>query len=67
MNFEDDRSLEKLGEKIGYIFSYFMFTTILFFILEFLNKLPIDWSYFHMMGITFSIALTGTILKRLLK
>ena len=57
----------KIAEKAGYIFSYFLFTTILFFILKFLNKLPENWTYFHIMGITLLIIIIGTLLKRILK
>jgi len=67
MIFEQNKSLEKLGEKLGYIFSYFLFTTILFFILMLLKKIPQSWSYFHVMGITILIALIGIIIKRFLK
>ena len=67
MNFEEDKKLEKLGEKTGYLFSYFMFTTILFFVLTFLDKMPAGWAYFHIMTITMSIAVSGTALKRSLK
>ncbi len=67
MLFEQNKSLQKFGEKIGFIFSYFLFTTILFFILLLLNKIPESWSYFHIMAITFLIALIGIIFKRLLK
>ncbi|MDP6138642.1 MAG: hypothetical protein QGI89_00890 [Candidatus Woesearchaeota archaeon] len=67
MIFEQNKSLEKLGEKLGYVFGYFLFTTILFFILLLLKKIPETWSYFHIMGITILIALLGVIIKRLLK
>lgn len=67
MIFEQNISIEKFGEKVGYIVAYFLFTTILFFILVILNKIPASWSYFHMVGITFLVAFTGTIIKGLLK
>lgn len=67
MIFERNKSIEKFGEKIGFIFSYFLFTTILFFILTLLTKIPESWSYFHIMAITFLIALLGIIIKKLLK
>ena len=55
------------AEVIGYLFGYFLFTTILFFILTFLDKLPENWSYFHIMGLILLIVLIGTLLKRMLK
>lgn len=67
MTFEQNKSIKKLGEILGYIFSYFLFTTILFFILVLLKKIPETWNYFHVMGITILIVLIGAIIKRLLK
>jgi hypothetical protein len=67
MIFEQNKTIEKFGKKIGYIFSYFLFTTILFFILTILKKIPETWSYIHVMGITVLIALTGALIKRFLK
>ena len=67
MIFKQKLSIERLGEKVGYIFSYFLFTTILFFILTLLNKIPESWSYVHVMGITILIVLIGFMIKRLLK
>lgn len=66
MKFEQSKSVEKIGEKIGYIFSYFIFTTILFFILTFLNKLPSSWTYFHIMAVTLLVALIGSTITRFL-
>lgn len=67
MIFEQNKLIERLGEKFGYIFSYFLFTTILFFILTLLKKIPESWSFFHIMVITISIALIGTVIKKILK
>jgi len=55
------------GEKIGYALAYFLFTTVLFFILKLLDKIPNSWSYFHIMMITFLIALLGVVIKRFLE
>lgn len=67
MIFEENRTFENLGEKLGFIFSYFLFTSILFFILVFLNKIPESWSYVHIMGLVFLIVLIGIIIKQYLK
>jgi hypothetical protein len=67
MIFEQDKSTEKLGEKIGFAAGYFLFTTILFLILLLLNKLPASWTYLHIMAITLVIVLMGFLVKRLLK
>jgi len=67
MIFGQDKAMEILGEKVGYLFSYFLFTTILFLILVLLKKIPETWSYAHIMGITILIALIGSIIKISLK
>ena len=59
MIIEQNKNLQVLGEKIGYILSYIIFTTLLFFILSWLNKLPIFWNYFHVMILTFLIVMSG--------
>ena len=67
MIFEQNKSIESLGEKLGFIFSYFLFTTILYLILSLLKKIPESWSYIYVMGITILIALTGIVIKRFLR
>lgn len=58
--------IEKIGKKVGCVFSYFLFTTILFFALGFLNKLPTSWTYFHIAAITVLISSAGIVLRRFL-
>jgi hypothetical protein len=67
MIFEQEKTLEKYGEKAGYVFAYFLFTTVLFFVLTFFEKIPESWSYFTIMGITLIIVLIGVVIKSLLK
>jgi hypothetical protein len=67
MTFEQNNNIKMFGEKIGYAFAYFLFTTVLFFILILLNKIPNSWSYFHIMMITFLIALLGVVIKGFLE
>ena len=67
MILEENNTIEKVGEKLGYVVSYFLFTTILFFILVLLKKLPESWLYIHVVGIVILIAIMGTIIKRFLK
>lgn len=67
MVFEQNNSIKRFGEKIGYVFAYFLFTTTLFFILKLLNKIPDSWSYYNIMAITLVIALLGIIIKRFLE
>ena len=66
MQFEQNKSIEKLGVKVGFLFSYFLFTTILFGIFTLLNKLN-GMTYLHIMGITLLIIFIGAIIKRFLK
>ncbi len=63
MIFEQDKTIEKYGEKAGFLLSYIIFTTILYFIINI--KSP--WSYPQVIILTIAITLLGIILKRLLK
>lgn len=56
-----------LGEKTGFVFGYFLSTTLLFGTLSFLHKLPQGWGYAHIMGIMLAIVAVGTLLKGALK
>ena len=67
MNFNKKKEIEKVGKKIGYIFGYFLFTTVLYLILNLLKKIPSNWNYFHIMVITLLIIIIGTLLKKVLK
>jgi len=66
MQFEKDQGLERIGKRLGFVLAYFIFTTILFFILFFLNKLPETWTYIHIMGTTLGITIIGALLGRFL-
>ncbi len=67
MNFEENKLIENLSEKVGFVFSYFVFTTVLFFILSYTNRLPQGADYFYAVKITLTIIMTGILLKYLLK
>ena len=67
MIFDQKQPLERLGWISGYIAAYLLFTTVSFFMLTFLKKLPGSWSYLHMAGITVLIAIVALTVKRLLK
>lgn len=62
MKFNKKEKIKKFGEKAGFILMYFIFTTLLYFILKFLNKIP-NWNYFHILLLTFFIMLIGILLK----
>lgn len=65
--FEQNQAIKKIGYGLGYIFSYFLFTTLLFLMLSLLGKIPSSWGYIHITAITFAIALIGIAVRRLLK
>lgn len=67
MIFKQNKSIGNIGEKVGYVVGYFLFTTLLFFIMVLLDKIPTSWSYLHIMAITFLIVLIGEMIKRFLK
>jgi hypothetical protein len=57
----------RAGEIVGFVLSYALFTTILFFVLTFFQKIPSHWTYFHVMGITSTIVLCGVLLEKWLR
>ena len=65
--FEQNDAIKKIGYGSGYIFSYFLFTTLLFLMLSLLGKIPSSWNYIHIMAITLTIALIGIAVRRLLR
>ena len=64
---EKEKSKGKLGKDLGFLFSYFVFTAILFFKLKLLNKLPDSWSYLHLMWLTLGIVLVGLTIDTIIK
>lgn len=67
MEFDMVKKRSKVGEFSGFVFGFFLFTTILFLILKLLDKLPDTWSYLHIIGITVLITFTGTAIRRTLR
>ncbi len=67
MNFNEKNHTEKIGRITGFLVMYFIFTTILFFILKLTNKLPAKWTYIHIMIIVVLILFLGNLIKFLLK
>lgn len=63
MEFEKKHRKKNIGKIIGYTLMYFVFTTILYFILLLLEKLPEFGGYFSVMLITAIIVFTGKIIK----
>lgn len=67
MIFDQDKTVVLYGKRVGFVCGYFLFTTFLYFLLYFLNKLLLGWNYIHIMGITFVLLFMGIYLSRLLK
>ncbi|MBW2968466.1 hypothetical protein KY362_08350 [Candidatus Woesearchaeota archaeon] len=67
MNFDQSRTTEIAGERIGYVFGYILFTVVLYLILLFLHKIPESWSVLHIAVMTLVVAVVGIVLKRFLK
>ena len=58
---------EKIGEKFGFVLMFVVSTTILFFVLKLLKKMPSGWNYFHVLVLVLSITLAGAFIKKMLK
>ena len=67
MEFNKKNNYEKAGKITGFLLMFAIFTILLYFILNFLNKIPEYWSLIHMFPITLLIVLLGTLIKLLLK
>lgn len=62
--FEQDRTIENLGRRTGYLLAYILFTIMLFLAVFLLDRLPSGWSLPHIAGITAAVAVFGALLKR---
>lgn len=67
MFFEHEKLGLKIGEKVGFLGGYLIFTSLFFFILSYFHKLPLGWTYFHLLGITAPITILGLVVKRYLE
>jgi hypothetical protein len=67
MIFNKCERLEPLGKQLGLLFSYLLFTTILYFVLSLTGKLPLSWGYLHVMGISIFIVALGMLIRRFLE
>lgn len=64
MNFEDKIGKKpSLSKRVGYFGMYAVFTIVLYFMLQVLNKLPTGWTLFHIAGITLAIVLLGRAIR----
>ena len=62
-----DKQKFKNIERAGYLITFIIFSAILYFILSFFEKIPADWTYFDVLGLSIGIVLLSKCLKRLLK
>jgi len=67
MEFKDKGNFKVAGIIIAVIFMYFVFTTVLYFILKFTHRLPASWSYISLSIVTTFVILSGSLIKLLLK
>ena len=63
MQFEESRGLLKLGEVVGFLTAYLVFTTVLYLILNWKH----DMQYIVVMMLTLSVYCVGVILHEVLK
>jgi len=63
MEFEKKNSKQNIGKIIGYFLMFFIFTTILYFILSLLGKLPKFGGYFSVILLTTTLVLIGRGIK----
>lgn len=63
---QKSKFIATLGEQAGYLVSYIIFTTAVFYVRIFIGASG-SWSYLHAAGITGAVAVTGIVLRRLLK
>jgi len=67
MDFDKSDNYKKLGKFIGFVVMFFIFTTILFFVLKFFEKLPSTWGYLHIIFVSSAIILAGKAINLWLK
>jgi hypothetical protein len=67
MILESEKKIEKLGERVGYVLAYFLFTTVFYSILIIAHKIPSSWSYMHILFIALLIVALGRFLEMILK
>jgi hypothetical protein len=54
-----------IGERIGYLTMFFIFSIMLYIILNLLDKIPQSWNYLHILIITLILIIIGKTLRRL--
>lgn len=54
---------EKTGVVVGFLGAFFISAAMFYFILNFLEKLPASWGYFHIVSIGTLIVFGGVLIK----
>lgn len=67
MVLEEHKASELWGQHCGFLFSYFLSSTVLFLVLNMANKLPEGWNYFHLASIVLLIVLLGKGIQNLIE
>jgi hypothetical protein len=57
----------KFGKLFGFFITFLTSTIVLYFVLQFSNRLPENWGYLHVFLTALSVILTGILIKMLLK
>lgn len=65
IKFENNKKDNKVFEVLGFLFSYFLFTTVLYLIFVIIKKE--DLTYIHFMAISLFVTLIGFSIKKVLK
>ncbi len=63
MMFGQEKKDDVLGERVGFVCGYMVFTIVLFFVLDFFGRLPASWVFAHVALLTFIITLFGLVVK----
>lgn len=64
---EEGDKQQVFGKTAGYAIGFLVFTSVLFFLLTFIGKIPASWTILHVAGITASISLAGELVRRMLQ
>ena len=65
MDFKNNKS--NWSAILGFVVTYFVFTTIFYFIIKISDKMPAGWNYLYAIMITLTIVLIGKLLQLWLK
>ena len=58
---------KEYGEVLGFLAMFLISTVILYFVLNFLKKMPENWGYFHIFALVFLIILVGAFVNKILR